>query len=104
MREITDALAEEHGIAYSSVLTIIRIMTNKGYTAFRKEGRAFIYRPVLTKDNAQKQALGSVVSSLFGGSPQRLAQHLVEDEKLTLEDIEALREQLLAKRREEGEA
>jgi len=103
VKDVTDALAAEHNLAYSTVLTTIRIMTQKGYVDFRKEGRAHIYRPVLSRDGAQKKALGSVVSSLFGGSPRNLAQHLVEDEQLTLDDIEALRAQLLA-RHKDGES
>ncbi|WP_300545494.1 BlaI/MecI/CopY family transcriptional regulator [Maricaulis sp.] len=95
VRDLTDALEAEHGLAYTTVLTTIRIMTGKGYVGFRKEGRAHIYRPLLSREGAQKKALGSLVRSLFGGSPQELAQHLVKDEQLTLEDIEALRAELL---------
>jgi len=44
------------------------------------------------------------VKSLFGGSPQRLAQHLIQEEQLTLDDIEALRAELLKDQDGEGEA
>ena len=102
VRMLTDTLEAEHGLAYTTVLTTVRIMADKGYVGFRKDGRAHIYRPLLTREGAQKKALGSIVKSLFGGSPQRLAQHLVEDEQLTLEDIEALRDELLRHRDGEG--
>ena len=102
-RDVTEALQAEHDLAYTTVLTTIRIMTDKGYVAFRKEGRAHVYRAVLRRTGAQRQAIGSLVSSLFDGSPQSLAQHLIEDEKLTLEDIEALRAALL-KQTPEGAA
>jgi predicted transcriptional regulator len=95
VRELTDALKEEHGLAYTTVLTTIRIMAEKGYVDFRKEGKAHIYKALLSRDGARRQALGSLVRSLFGGSPQSLAQHLVADEQLSLEDVEALREALL---------
>lgn len=103
VRDVTEALQAEHDLAYTTVLTTIRIMTDKGYVAFRKEGRAHVYRAVLSRTGAQRQAIGSLVSSLFDGSPQSLAQHLIEDEKLTLEDIEALRAALL-KQTPEGDA
>lgn len=95
VRELTEALQAKHGLAYTTVLTTIRIMSDKGYVRFRKEGRAHIYRPVLSREGARRNAIKSVVKSFFEGSPRRLAQHLVEDEKLSLEDIEALRSALL---------
>lgn len=95
VRDLTEALQAKHGLAYTTVLTTIRIMSDKGYVRFRKEGRAHIYRPVLSREGAQRSAIKSVVKSFFEGSPRRLAQHLVEDEKLSLEDIEALRSALL---------
>jgi len=97
VRDVTEALKADHNLAYTTILTTIRIMADKGYVGFRKEGRTHIYRPLVTRERAQKKAIGSLLSSLFGGSPQRLAQHLVEDDQLTLEDIEALRVELIAR-------
>lgn len=97
VRELTDALAPVHHLAYTTVLTTVRIMADKGYVGFRKQGRAHIYHPLITRDGARRRALGNLVRSLFDGSPQRLAQHLVEDEQLSLEDIEALRQVLLSR-------
>lgn len=97
VRQLTDALHDAYGLAYTTVLTTIRIMTDKGYVDFRKEGRAHIYRPLLSRSGARKRALGTLLSSLFDGSTQSLAQHLVEEDQLTLEDIEALRAKLLNK-------
>jgi BlaI family penicillinase repressor len=105
VRDLTDALEPDHGLAYTTVLTTVRIMADKGYVGFRKDGRAHIYRPLLTREGAQTRALGSVVKSFFGGSAQSLAQHLVKDDQLTLADIEALRAELLRKdgKAEDGE-
>jgi predicted transcriptional regulator len=94
VRDVTDALEADHDLAYTTVLTMLRIMADKGYLAFRKEGRAHIYRPLLSREGARTEALGSLVKSLFGGSAQSLAQHLVKDDQLTLADIEALRAEL----------
>lgn len=101
VRQLTDALEPKFGLAYTTVLTTIRIMAEKGHVDFRKEGRAHIFRPVLSREGAQRRAVGTIMQSLFGGSPQRLAQHLVVEDQLTLDDIEALRAELL--RKDEGE-
>ncbi|MDG1416584.1 MAG: BlaI/MecI/CopY family transcriptional regulator [Maricaulis sp.] len=97
VRELTEALEPKYGLAYTTVLTTIRIMADKGFVDFRKEGRAHIFFPLLSREKAQSSALGSLVKSLFGGSPQKLALHLIEDEKLTADDIEQLRAALAEK-------
>lgn len=97
VRDLTAALEPEHGLAYTTVLTTVRIMADKGYVDFRKVGRAHLFRPRLSREGAQRKALGTLLGSLFGGSPKQLAQHLVSEDQLTLEDIEALRAELLSK-------
>ncbi|MEO0425511.1 MAG: BlaI/MecI/CopY family transcriptional regulator [Pseudomonadota bacterium] len=103
VRDLTDALKDAHDLAYTTVLTTVRIMVDKGYVDFRKQGRAHIYRPLITRDGARRKALGNLVQSLFEGSPQRLAQHLVQDNQLTLDDIEALRATLLRERSDDDD-
>ncbi|MEM1262015.1 MAG: BlaI/MecI/CopY family transcriptional regulator [Pseudomonadota bacterium] len=103
VRQITDLLDAEHGLAYTTVLTTIGIMADKGFVAFRKEGRAHVYTPLVSREGAQRKALGSLLVSLFEGSPQQLAQRLVQDEQLSLDDIEALRVELLNRAKSQQE-
>jgi BlaI family transcriptional regulator, penicillinase repressor len=95
VQEVADDLRSRHALAYTTVLSILRIMVDKGYVSFRKEGRAHIYRPLIGKDAVRSSALRTIVKTLFDGSPQKLAQHLIAEEKLTLADVEALRKELL---------
>lgn len=97
VRALTDALAPRYNLAYTTVLTTVRIMADKGYLDFRKEGRAHIYRPVLSPQRARTDALGQIARTLFGGSSKSLAQHLVEDNQLSLDDIDELRALLIAR-------
>lgn len=98
VQEVTDALRSRHALAYTTVLSTLRIMVDKGYVRFRKEGRAHIFQPLVTQASVRTSALRSIVKSLFDGSPRKLAQHLIDDEKLTLADVENLRRQLLGSR------
>ena len=99
VKDVTNALQKEFGLAYTTVLTTIGIMKDKGYVEARKVGRAFIYRPIISRSDAQSKATGNLVTSMFAGSPQRLAQHLVDNHDLSLDDIEALREAILQSER-----
>lgn len=94
VRDVTDALARQRPVAYNTVLTLLRILTDKGYVAPRKEGRAFIYMPLITRAEARSQALSHLLTQFFEGSPTALAQHLIDQEELSLDELEALKREL----------
>jgi BlaI family penicillinase repressor len=102
VKKLTERLEPKHDLAYTTILTTIRIMADKGFVDFRKEGRAHIFFPLLSREVVQSSALGQLVQSLFGGSPRKLALHLIEDEKLTLEEIDEIRAALISKSHTEG--
>ncbi len=94
VREVTDALSRQRDVAYNTVLTLLRILTDKGYVAPRKEGRAFIYAPLVSRSEARSQALKQLLTQFFEGSPTALAQHLIDQEDLSLDELEALKREL----------
>jgi len=76
VREIRDALAPRRPRAYTTIMTIMDRLARKGVVERRKTGRAYVYRPNLTADNARAQALAQVIESFFGGSRESLMAHL----------------------------
>lgn len=76
VREIRDAMAPVTPRAYTTVMTIMDRMAHKGLVTRRKKGRAYVYQPVLSADEARAQALGQVVKHYFGGSREALVAHL----------------------------
>ncbi|CAM4091751.1 BlaI/MecI/CopY family transcriptional regulator [Pseudoalteromonas ostreae] len=90
VRDITDELSKEKQIAYTTVQTLCKILAEKGYADFRKEGKAFIYTPKITQKEARQSALTSMLNKFFGGSPKVLAQHLMQETDIDLDDLEAL--------------
>jgi BlaI family transcriptional regulator, penicillinase repressor len=91
VRQIADDLTSEYNLALTTVQTTTRILADKGYVTFEKQGRSLIYRPLISKRAAQAQALKNLLGGLFDGSPSALAQHLVETDSLSKDDISALR-------------
>jgi predicted transcriptional regulator len=91
VREVTDALLRNREVAYNTVLTILRILTDKGYVEPRQEGRAFIYTPLVSRQEARNQALKQLVTQFFEGSPTALAQHLVDAQEVDFDELEALK-------------
>ncbi|HVN69449.1 MAG TPA: BlaI/MecI/CopY family transcriptional regulator [Candidatus Binatia bacterium] len=68
-------------LAYNSVLTTMRILERKGYVAHEEAGRAFVYRPLLEREEAAGHAVGHVLSRFFDNSAGTLALRLIENER-----------------------
>ena len=72
VREIRDLLAPRRPRAYTTIMTIMDRLARKGIVERRKVGRAYIYRPNLSAEEARAPALGQVVENYFGGSKEAL--------------------------------
>ena len=83
--EVADALPKQLGLAYNTVLTTLRILEDKGYVRHSKskEGRAFIYRPVVSREVASRSAVRHLLGRFFGNSREALVLNLLEDEDLS---------------------
>lgn len=99
--EVRRALDDE--LAYTTVLTVLRILEEKGHVGHTTEGRAHRYRPLVEREAAGGSALRRLTERLFSGSPELLLTRLVEDEDLTEEELRRMRD-LLAERLGEEES
>lgn len=89
-REVADVLSESKPVAYTTVQTILAILHRKGFVARQNEGRTFVYRPALTRAQARNSAIRQLVGQFFGGSPKALAQHLLNEHEIDLDELELL--------------
>lgn len=88
-------------LAGSTIRTLLRVMEEKGYVDFHKQGKAKIYHALIPKEKAQASALQHLIQRLFHGSADLLLIRLVEDEHLSMDELDHLRQQL--KRRQQKE-
>jgi predicted transcriptional regulator len=79
-------------LAYTTVLNTLRILESKGYLRHTKDGKAFIYHPVVEREEASRTAVQHLVSRFFGNSPRLLVSNLIEDEKLSKQDLRRLKQ------------
>ena len=91
--EVAEALPRELGLAYNTVLTTMRILEEKGFLRHSKskEGRAFVYRAVVGRDEASRTAVRYLVSRFFRNSPELLVLNLLEDEELSAKELRRIR-------------
>jgi predicted transcriptional regulator len=76
VRDIHRALAGSKPRAYTTVMTIMDRLEQKGIVARRKVGRAFLYLPKLSAEEARLKAVEKIVEGFFNGSPEALVAHL----------------------------
>jgi predicted transcriptional regulator len=95
--DVVDALLPPL-LAYSTVLTTLRTLEQKGYIAHDEDGRAYVYRPLVARDQAAQSAVSHVLDRFFGSSPGALAVSLLDDTRLSDDDIAKIK-RLLAKHR-----
>lgn len=96
--EVQEALSDE--LAYTTVLTLLRVLEEKGHATHTTEGRAHRYAPLVERQAAGRSALERITERLFGGSPELLLTRLVEDGDLTEDELRRMRD--LLQRRLEG--
>jgi predicted transcriptional regulator len=78
-------------IAYNSVLTTMRILERKGYVTHHEAGRAFIYRPLVAREEAAGHAVGHLLSKFFDNSAGTLALRLIENERPSSDELSRLK-------------
>ena len=102
--EVCDALPKELGLAYNTVLTTLRILEEKGYLEHVKspEGRAFIYRPLMGRNEAGRNTVRYLVSRFFRNSPELLVVNLLKDEELSGSELQRIRQLLAEEERHES--
>ena len=92
VNEVKDKLDDQ--LAYTTVLTILRTLEQKGYVKHEEEGRVHRYFAAVKEDAARKSALQHLTGKLFKGSTELLFTHLVADKKLSKDQIQRMRDLL----------
>jgi predicted transcriptional regulator len=95
--EVQEALEDD--LAYNTVLTMLKIMEEKGYVSRSPEGRAHRYAPEVKREEAGESALERVTERLFGGSAEKLLLRLVDTE-LDPDELRRMRDLLDRRLRE----
>ena len=98
--EVRERLADD--LAYTTVLTVLRTLEEKGYVGHTEEGKAYRYHPLVERQAAGTSVLKRMMRKLFKDSPELLLTHLVSDRGLSDDELRRMRT-LLEERLEERE-
>lgn len=86
--------AVESDAAYNTVLTVVRVLEQKGFVAHETFNRSNRYYPLVTREEYMKQILGGIAHRWFGSSPRALVSFLVDKKEVSLEDLETITKEL----------
>jgi len=89
--DLVSAMPESSPLAYTSVLTTVRILEQKGYVKHRPEGRAFLYSPCIAEQDASQSEVRHVLHRFFGNSREKLMLSLLGDGGITSEELQRLK-------------
>ena len=91
VREVLEEVPVEPRPAYTTVLTMMRLMHEKGYLDRREQGRAHIYQTRLRERRVKRSLLRDLIDGAFRGSAEALVVRLLEDENLSREELRRVR-------------
>jgi predicted transcriptional regulator len=89
--DLVAAMPGDTPLAYTSVLTTVRILEQKGYVEHRQEGRAFLYKPCVAEHEASRSEVNHMLHRFFGNSRERLLLTLLGDGDMTHDELRRLK-------------
>jgi BlaI family transcriptional regulator, penicillinase repressor len=90
VREVYEELRTRRPVAYTTVMTSMKTLEQKGYLKATQHDRAYLYRPAKPKQAVIRAMVREFVDRVFNGSAGPLVAHLVEDDRLTEEELQEI--------------
>src|SRR5580658_10396364 len=94
VQQVQQDLPDKTPLAYNSVLTTIRILEKKGYVKHVKDGRAYVYTPLVEREEATRSEIRRLVNRFFGSSHELLVLNILKDESVDAAELKHLRKRL----------
>ncbi len=94
VRQVHEAFPARRAIDFTTVQTYLRRLEAKGYVTARLSGRTRVYAPKVKPTTVIRETVDDLVNRLFGGETLPLVRHLIEDRRISPEELEQLRDLL----------
>jgi len=91
VREVMEVLNRDRPRAYTSVMSLLNVMTDKGLVVREPQGRAFIYRAKTNRGRTLRRMVGDLLGRAFGGSTSQLVAHLLDQTKPSPAELDEIR-------------
>lgn len=94
VRDVYEQLLERRKIAYTTVMTMMKILESKGYLKKRQQDRAFVYRPTHRQDEVIGKMIREFIDRVFNGSAEPLLVHLIQKRHIREQELQKLRQMI----------
>ena len=100
VRDVYEAIQSTRPLAYTTVMTVLSKLAEKGILECSKQGRAYVYRPKINKKEAAQRNVAKLLQKFFNGSPYALVAHLIDVNAISPDELSSLQRLLDSKQEE----
>ncbi|MFH5884625.1 BlaI/MecI/CopY family transcriptional regulator [Halalkalibaculum sp. DA3122] len=94
VKEVQERILKSREVAYTTIMTVMKNLADKGYLKYHKDGVRYVYRPAQKPESVQSSLVRDLISKVFKGSPMELVQTLVKSEELSDEERKEIRKMI----------
>ena len=102
VKEVCDAMSQRKVTAYTTILTLMGILEEKGALVHTRFGRAYVYKPLLSREQATRNQIHDVLTRFFDGNPEKMIESVLETGLTDPEQLGSVKS-LVESRRQEKE-
>ena len=102
VRDVMQALHQERPRAYTSVMSLLNVMTDKELVVREPEGRAFVYRPKVQRERTLRRMVGDLLGRAFEGSAHELVAHVLDQKKPSAAELDEIRRTIAEYQKQRG--
>jgi BlaI family penicillinase repressor len=100
VQEVRERIKRRPQPAYTTILSVMQKLEKAGWLTHRSEGRTYVYLPVRSREEAGATSLRTFIERVFSGDRLLLFQHLLKDEDLSDQDLQALKTMIDRRRKD----
>ena len=94
VKQVRKRILESREVAYTTIMTVMKNLAEKGYLKYRKEGVSYVYSPAQEPDSVRSNLIKNLINKVFKGSPKELVQTLVRSKDLSEKDFSEIKQMI----------
>ncbi|WP_205720112.1 BlaI/MecI/CopY family transcriptional regulator [Fodinibius halophilus] len=91
VKQVRKRILESREVAYTTIMTVMKNLAEKGYLKYRKDGVTYVYSPAQEPESVQSSLIKDLMTKVFKGSPKQLIQTLVKSDDMNAKDLEEIK-------------
>lgn len=92
--DIHQRILQDRKVAYTTIMTVMKNLAEKGYLKYRKDGVTYVYSAAIQPSEVQFSLVDKLVDKVFKGSPLALVQTLVQNEDISEEELQQIKDMI----------